>query len=88
MIQPFATDVALHETKICVINFLAGYLKDDFYNTRIDYVLELGYNDFYIDGSDGKRTRGFNIEKHLNIKNIDIKQFNIKNYNGIYLAVE
>ncbi len=75
----------LDAIKSCVINYLLG--KKDFSADFVNELLALGDECFWIEGADGKPTRGFHLGSDFPSCS-EVLDFEIKKQGDVYLAVE
>ncbi len=73
----------LDELKSCVINYLSG--KQGLCDEVVDEILAVDRNGFWIEDSDGRRTRGFDTAAHLSMWALQYP-LHIEKTEGVYIA--
>ncbi len=81
----------LDAIRSCVVNYLLG--KADISNEAVDDILEMGSDGFWIKGSDGEQTRGFNPRAAFDPRieasiYADVDELTIEKYGDMYLAIQ
>ncbi len=79
----------LEAIRSCVVNYLIG--KADISDEAVDDILEMGSDGFWIKGSNGEQTRGFNPRAVFDPRTevsiyADVDEFTIEKYGDSYLA--